>query len=123
MMITPQNRNELILTIRVCSRRYHYMKIHRTTQFKYGSLLAGITLLLTACGEAPQQGQGGMPPSLVTVQSVEANSASYKIQLPARVQGSREVEVSARSEERRVGKECGSKGAATHSTDTETVKK
>ncbi|HLV47835.1 MAG TPA: efflux RND transporter periplasmic adaptor subunit [Aliidiomarina sp.] len=71
------------------------MKIHRTTQFKYGSLLAGITLLLTACGEAPQQGQGGMPPSLVTVQSVEANSASYKIQLPARVQGSREVEVSA----------------------------
>src|SRR5690554_1116217 len=95
MMITPQNRNELILTIRVCSRRYHYMKIHRTTQFKYGSLLAGITLLLTACGEAPQQGQGGMPPSLVTVQSVEANSASYKIQLPARVQGSREVEVSA----------------------------
>lgn len=76
------------------------MKTHSTTPFKYRSLLAGIALagsalFLVACNEAPQQGQGGMPPALVTVQNVTAEPASYKIELPARVQGSREVEVRA----------------------------
>jgi len=76
------------------------MKTYRTTPNKYGKLLASITfagsaLLLAACSDAPQQSQGGMPPALVTVQSVVAEPASYKIELPARVQGSREVEVRA----------------------------
>lgn len=76
------------------------MKTDRTTPNKYAKLLASITfagsaLFLAACSDAPQQSQGGMPPALVTVQNVVAEAASYKIELPARVQGSREVEVRA----------------------------
>lgn len=71
------------------------MKAKRTTQLKYGSLLAGFALFLSACGETPQQGPGGMPPSLVTVQTVVAEPTGYSIELPARVHGSREVAVSA----------------------------
>src|SRR5690554_5181006 len=72
------------------------MAVSIKSRIKYGSLVTGFAFMLSACGgEAPQQAGGGMPPSLVTVESVKLQPTQYTIELPGRLEGSREVQVSA----------------------------
>lgn len=55
-----------------------------------------LALTLVACGGDPEQGeQQEMPPSPVTVESVETTDVNYYGEYAARVRGAREVEVSA----------------------------
>lgn len=72
------------------------MAVSIKSRIKYGSLVTGFALFLSACGgEAPQQAGGGMPPSPVTVDTVKLQPTQYTIELPGRLEGSREVQVSA----------------------------
>lgn len=59
-------------------------------------LLAGLVLLAGCNREAAENGQGQMPPSLVTVEQVQPLSIDQRQEYPARVRGAREVEVRAR---------------------------
>ncbi|WP_157980721.1 efflux RND transporter periplasmic adaptor subunit [Aliidiomarina taiwanensis] len=72
------------------------MAVSIMSRIKYGSLVTGLAVFLSACGgETPQQTGGGMPPPLVTVEAVKLQPTQYTIELPGRLEGSREVQVSA----------------------------
>jgi len=59
-------------------------------------LLAGLVLLAGCNREPAENGQGQMPPTLVTVEQVQPLSVDQRQEYPARVRGAREVEVRAR---------------------------
>lgn len=66
---------------------------------RHARLLAAAAASLAACNAgngAPGNGQGGMPPALVAVQEVKARDIPVTFDYPARIAGSREVEVRAR---------------------------
>ena len=59
-------------------------------------LAVALALLLAACGQSGQQGQGGFPPAQVSVTTVEAKSLPADFEYTGQTLGSREVEVRAR---------------------------
>lgn len=59
------------------------------------ALVLSVSWLLVACGTDKEATAQGLPPSPVTTQIVEAGAANHTIELPARVHGSREVELRA----------------------------
>lgn len=58
--------------------------------------LAGVSLLLSGCGDQAPESHGGMPPAQVQTVTVSKQSVPFNIELPATVSGNKEVEIRAR---------------------------